>query len=77
MTKNLTLGVVVALATSGVIGGVSFAADKAPDVKPAAATEVKAAPETKAPETKKVLKKKAVSKAKAKKIEAATPEAGK
>ena len=75
MKKNFIAGVIVSLAISGIFGGVSFAADKAPDAKAAVITEAKAdAPAPKA--KKKVVKKKAAKKV-AKKAEAAAPEAGK
>ena len=77
MKKNVTMGVLAALAMSGVFGGVSFAADKAADAKPAVTTEAKAAPAA----DKKVARKKAKkatrkSRKAAAKAEAA-PEAGK
>ena len=43
MKKNFIAGVIVSLAVSGLFGGVSFAADKAADAKPAVKTEAKAA----------------------------------
>ncbi len=42
MKKNFIAGVIVSLAISGIFGGVSFAADKAPDAKAAVTTEAKA-----------------------------------
>jgi hypothetical protein len=76
MKKNLIAGIVVSLAMTGMFGGVSFAADKAAEVKPAAATEVKADAKAEAPAKKKVAKKKAAKKAVAKKA-AAKKEAAK
>lgn len=42
MKKNLTMGVLVALAMSGVFGDVSFAVDNVPGSRPAPAVERKA-----------------------------------
>lgn len=67
MKKNFIAGIVVSLAMTGLFGGVSFAADKAADVKPAAGTEVKADAKTEAPARKKVTKKKTTKKPAAKK----------
>ena len=76
MKKNLIAGIIVSLAMTGMFGGVSFAADKAADAKPA--VEVKADAKAEAPKAKKATKKKAakkkVSKKKAAKA-AAAPEA--
>ena len=74
MKKNLIASIIVSLATTGLFGGVSFAAD----AKPAVTTEAKAdapAPKAKA-KKEKTTKKKVAKKAEAK-TEAATPEAGK
>jgi len=78
MKKNLIASIIVSLAMTGLFGGVSFAADKAADAKPAVTTEAKAdapAPKAKA-KKKKATKKKVAKKAEAK-TEAAAPEAGK
>jgi len=78
MKKNLIAGIVVSLSMTGMFGGVSFAADKAAEVKPA--TEVKADAKAEAPAKKKVAKKKVAKKVVVKKVEAkkeVAPEAAK
>jgi hypothetical protein len=79
MKKNFIAGVIVSLAMVGMFGGVSFAADKAPDAKPAVAAVAAEKAEAPAPVAKKVVKKKVskkkVKKAVAKKVEAKKVEA--
>ena len=78
MKKNLIASIIVSLAMTGLFGGVSFAADKAADAKPAVTTEAKAdAPAPKAKAKKKKATKKKVAKKTEAKTEAAAPEAGK
>ena len=67
MKKNLIAGVIVSLAMTGLFGGVSFAADKAADAKPA--VEVKAEKAPAAPKAKKATKKKVAKKAEVKKVD--------
>ena len=74
MKKNFIAGVIVSLAMVGMFGGVSFAADKAADAKPAVEAKADAAPVAKKAVKKKVSKKKA-KKAVAKKVEAKKVEA--
>ncbi|MEI8186918.1 MAG: hypothetical protein WCG19_09495 [Chlorobiaceae bacterium] len=78
MKKNFIAGVIVSLAVSGLFGGVSFAADKAADTKPAVTTEAKAdapAPKAKKKSSKKKATKKSAKKADAKPADAAAPAA--
>ncbi|HWR01138.1 MAG TPA: hypothetical protein VN371_04690 [Chlorobaculum sp.] len=77
MKKNVTMGVLAALAMSGVFGSVSFAADKAADARPAVTTEAKAAPAAEKKVSGKKAKKTARKTKKAAAKAEATPEAGK
>ena len=64
MKKNLIASIIVSLAMTGIFGGVSFAADKAADTKPAVTTEAKAdapAPKAKAKKKKATKKKDALN----------------
>ena len=69
MKKNPIVSIIVSLAMIGLSGGVSFAADKAADTKPAVTTEAKA---DASPPKAKAGKKKATKKKVAKKAEAKT-----